>query len=217
MTETVTWRARLRFRLQKKIRIDGKEHRLQIAGREVVLTPPTPDLKIMDSEWLIMNARGFASEDEARQFGHRLKIAVEVSAVAARVGVDTGRNVATSGLGKMVKDALAQEGAHVRDNIHGLDVFPDHPNTQICIPPAGSARPPAPEEAVGPSLRGAKYARARTCPEARRGLRGSRAPHRESLWPDSAQSGRRRNSASRPSRCEDVCGLNRAASATWSA
>jgi len=131
VTETLTWRARLRFRLQKKIRIDGKEHRLQIAGREVVLTPPTPDLKIMDSEWLIMNARGFASEDEARQFGHRLKTAVEVSAVAARVGVDTGRNLATSGLGKIVKDALAQEGAHVRDNIHGLDVFPDHPNTRI--------------------------------------------------------------------------------------
>ena len=131
MTETLTWRARLRFRVQKKIRIDGNEHRLQIAGREVVLTAPTPDLKIMDSEWLIMNARGFASEDAARQFGHRLKSAVEVSAVAARVGVDTGQNLATSGLGKMVKDALAQEGAHVRDNIHGLDVFADHPNTRI--------------------------------------------------------------------------------------
>ena len=125
------WRARLRFRLQKKIKIDANEHRLLIVGREVVLTPPTPDLKIMDSEWLIMNARGFAGEGEARQFGQRLKTALEVSAVGARVGVDTGRNLATSGLGKIVKDALAQQGAHVRDNIHGLDVFPDHPNTGI--------------------------------------------------------------------------------------
>jgi hypothetical protein len=131
VTETLTWRARLRFRVQKKIRIDGNEHRLQISGREVVLTAPTPDLKIMDSEWLIINARGFASEDEARQFGHRLKTAVEVSAVAARVGADAGRDLATSGLGKIVKDSLAQQGAHVRDNIHGLDVFPDHPNTRI--------------------------------------------------------------------------------------
>jgi hypothetical protein len=47
VTEALTWRARLRFRLQKRIRVDGNEHRLQIAGREVVLTPPTPDLKIM--------------------------------------------------------------------------------------------------------------------------------------------------------------------------
>jgi hypothetical protein len=127
----VTWRARLRFRLQKKLRIDSNEHRLEVAGREVVLSSPTPDMKIADSEWLIMNARGFASEDEARQFGNRLKTALDLSAVAARVGVDTGRNLATSGLGKIVKDALAKEGAHVRDNIHGLDVFPDHPNTRI--------------------------------------------------------------------------------------
>lgn len=77
-----------------------------------------------------MNARGFASEAEARQFGNGLKTALEVSAVAARVGVDTGRNLATSALGKIVKDALAQEGAHVRDNIHGLDVFPDHPHAR---------------------------------------------------------------------------------------
>jgi hypothetical protein len=65
MTEIVPWRVRLRFRLQKKIRIEANEHRLQIAGREVVITPPTPDLKIMDSTWLIMNARGFASESTA--------------------------------------------------------------------------------------------------------------------------------------------------------
>lgn len=131
MTEIVTWRARLRFRLQKKIRINANERRVQIAGREVVLTPPTPDLMIMDSEWLIMNARGFASEDEARQFGRRLKTALEVAAAAARLGVDTGRNLPTSGLGKFVKDALAQDGIHVRDNIHGLDVFSDHPNTRL--------------------------------------------------------------------------------------
>lgn len=38
----MTWRARLRFRLQKKLTIEANEHRLQVAGHEVVLTPPTP-------------------------------------------------------------------------------------------------------------------------------------------------------------------------------
>jgi hypothetical protein len=41
-------------------------------------------LKVMDSEWLIMNARGFASEAGARQLGHRLKSAVEVSPTLVR-------------------------------------------------------------------------------------------------------------------------------------
>jgi hypothetical protein len=131
LTNDRTYRARLRFRLQKKLKIDANEHRLQVAGRDVVLSPPTPDQKISDSEWLIMNARGFASEEEARQFGRKLRTALEVSAIAARVGVDAGRDLATSGLGRTVKEAMAKAGAHVRDNIHGLDVFPDEPNTRI--------------------------------------------------------------------------------------
>ena len=84
MSTPTTWRARLRFRLQKRLNIEANAHRLQVAGREVVLTPPTPNLKIGDSPWLIMNTRGFASEDEARDFGRKLKAALEVSAVAAR-------------------------------------------------------------------------------------------------------------------------------------
>jgi hypothetical protein len=122
---------RLRFRLQKRLRIDTNEYRLEVAGREVVLSPPTPDMKIADSEWLILNTRGFESEDDARLFGSRLKTALEISAVAARLGVDTGRNLATSGLGKIVKEELAKRGAQVRDNVHGLDVFRDHPSTRI--------------------------------------------------------------------------------------
>jgi hypothetical protein len=138
MTETcklntpMTWRARLRFRLQKKLTIEGNEHRLQVAGREVIITPPTPDLRIGDSAWLIMNTRGFASQDEAREFGRKLKAALEVSAVAARVGVDAGRDLATSALGRTVRDEILQKtGSDVRPNIHGLDVFPDDANTRI--------------------------------------------------------------------------------------
>lgn len=128
----MTWRVRLRFRLQKKLTIDANEHRLQVAGREVVLTPPTPDLKIADSPWLIMNARGFASQEEAQEFARKLKAVLEVSAVAARVGVDTGRDLATSALGPTVRDAILQNtGSDLRPNIHGLDVFPDDPNTRI--------------------------------------------------------------------------------------
>jgi hypothetical protein len=53
-----------------------------------------------------------------------------------------------------------------------------------------------------------------TCPATWRGLRRSRAPHRKSVRADSAEGGRRRNSAGGPSRREDVCGVSRAAFAT---
>jgi hypothetical protein len=132
VTEGQTWRARLRFRLQKKLQVEESERRLRIAGREVVLSSPTPDVAIKDSEWLVMNARGFASEVEAKQFGGALKTALDVSAVSARVGVDTGQDLATSGLFKAGKDLFVPEGILVRDNVHGLDVFLDDPSTRIC-------------------------------------------------------------------------------------
>jgi hypothetical protein len=46
VTIVSTYRARLRFRLQKKVKIDANEHRFTVAGREVVLRPPTPEQRI---------------------------------------------------------------------------------------------------------------------------------------------------------------------------
>ena len=131
MTATVTWRARLRFRMSKRLSIKANSYHLEVAGRKLLLSPPQPDVMIADSEWLILNAREFVSEEEAREFGATLKTALDVSAVACRIGVDTGRNVPTSALGKIVKDALSRAGTIIRDNIHGLDVFPDHADTRI--------------------------------------------------------------------------------------
>ena len=73
MTAPETYRARLRFRLQKKLKIEATEHRFRVAGREVVLTPQVEGETIHESEWLVMNARGFLGEEDARQFGHNLK------------------------------------------------------------------------------------------------------------------------------------------------
>lgn len=127
-----TFRARLRFRLLKKLSINEPEHRLTVAGREVVLSSPVPDTPICDSEWLVMNARGFSTEDEARNFGHKLRSAIELASVSTRLGVDAGRDLATSGLGRAVKDHIAKEtGTLARDNVHGLDVFEDNPNVRI--------------------------------------------------------------------------------------
>lgn len=131
-TSIPTFRARLRFRVLKKLSINEPEHRLTVAGRDVVLSSPVPDIPIHDSEWLVMNARGFSTEAEARDFGHKLRSAIELASVSTRLGVDAGRDLATSGLGQIVKDHIAKEtGTLARDNVHGLDVFEDNPNVRI--------------------------------------------------------------------------------------
>lgn len=127
-----SYRARLRFRLQKKLNIEANEYRFNVAGREVVLAALTPDCAIRDSEWLVMNTRGLDSEEEARQFGHNLRSAIELSSISTRLGVDVGRDLATSSLAQSIKDHIAKEtGAIVRDNVHGLDVFEDDPRVTI--------------------------------------------------------------------------------------
>ncbi|MBE3065695.1 MAG: hypothetical protein IMZ69_11845, partial [Spirochaetes bacterium] len=128
----VTYRARLRFRVQKKLNISAASHTLTVADQEVVLAAEMPDTPIQASGWLVMNARGFASEADAREFGHKLRSAVEVSSVATRLGVDAGRDLATSGIGKSVRESIAHDtGVLVRNDVHGLDVFVDDPNVRF--------------------------------------------------------------------------------------
>jgi hypothetical protein len=127
-----SFRARLRFRLLKKLSINEPERWLTVAGREVALSSPIPDTPIRDSEWLVMNARDFSTEEEAREFGHKLRSAIELASVSTRLGIDAGRDLATSGLARAVKDQIAKEtGTLTRDNVHGLDVFEDDPNVRI--------------------------------------------------------------------------------------
>lgn len=77
-TLMTTFRARFRFRVHTKLNLDCAEHQLKVDGRDVVLSTPHPQTLIKDSEWLHMNARGFASEDEAQLFANQLKAAAEV-------------------------------------------------------------------------------------------------------------------------------------------
>jgi hypothetical protein len=128
----MTYRVRFRFRLQKKLHLDQKEYRFQIQGHEVILSPERTDLNISDSNWLVMNVRGFDSEDEAKKFGRKLKSACELSSVASRLGLDSGVDLPTAGLGQVARDRLREEtGFHVRDNVHGIDVFVDDPSVRV--------------------------------------------------------------------------------------
>jgi hypothetical protein len=127
-----TYRARFRFRVLKKLSIPEHEHRIKVAERDVVISPPQTNELISDSDWLIVNARGFHSAIEAITFARKLRAAAELSSVACRYGINSGTDLPTSGVGEMVKDhARREHGMILRDNIHGVDVFPDDPNVVI--------------------------------------------------------------------------------------
>lgn len=132
MNNPETFRVRFRFRLQKKLNIESVDYKFNVGAYEIVLSPQLSDVKICDSEWLVMNARGFESEGQAKTFAEKLKTACEVSSIATRLGVDSGVDRPTAAVGELVKkQTLGETGIKIRDNVHGVDVFPDDPNTRI--------------------------------------------------------------------------------------
>lgn len=132
MIEAIKYRARFRFKLQKKLHITTNEYRFQVSGREIVLTSEISEIPIFKSEWLVMNVRGFESENEAKMFAIKLKAAAELSSVYCRLGINTGLDLPTSGLFAPFREQLQKEkGIYARDNVHGIDVFPDHVNVAI--------------------------------------------------------------------------------------
>lgn len=128
-----TYRARFRFRVGKKLNIADAERRFPVAGKEVALASGEGDGKpICESEWLVVNARGFESEHSAREFAHKLRAAAQFSSVACRLGIDAGVDLPTSALGAdFRKQVEAQTGSTIRNNVHGVDIFPDVPNVVI--------------------------------------------------------------------------------------
>ena len=123
---------RLRFRLQKKLNIETAEHRFRVGDVEAVISSFDKERPIKDSYWLVINARGFATADDARAYGDALRLAVELASIATRLGVDTGVDAVTFGVGQDVREVLLQQGGILlRDNVHGVDVFED--DSRVCI------------------------------------------------------------------------------------
>jgi hypothetical protein len=126
--ENEQFRARFRFRLQKRLDLKVAEHAFSVGGREVLLKSQDRDGLISESNWLVMSCGGFESENAARLFAKKLKNASDFSAVASRLGIDSGLDLRTGGFSTSIKEKIASAtGFILRDNVHGVDVFPDDP------------------------------------------------------------------------------------------
>ncbi|MEO7335976.1 MAG: hypothetical protein ABIV63_05270 [Caldimonas sp.] len=88
---------------------------------------------IRNSEWLVMDARGFSTEADAYEFGRKLRSDIEIASVSTRLGIDAGREVVPEICGRLVmKDRIGNEiQATGRPNVHGLDVLRDDINVRF--------------------------------------------------------------------------------------
>ena len=97
MTRRTVWlEKKIRYRLWLKLRV-GKALATEetvltasVAGREVTIVSERQSQPLSKASWLLIECRGFEAEDDARDFGEKLRRAVHLAGLCARVGVDAG-------------------------------------------------------------------------------------------------------------------------------
>ena len=109
------------FHLYLQVRIGalfGDDVRLTtcLDGREVTIRASDGAQPISKAEWLIFEACGFPTEQEARAFGERLRANVDIAAFCSGLGVDTGPD---EGFGSIKGEDRQSEGRPKPHPQHG--------------------------------------------------------------------------------------------------
>ena len=93
--ESTGFRVRLRVRLAKGFTTEAKSLSATVAGREITITSQDKNEPLNRVKWAVLHARGFASQEEALQFGARLRSILQVASLSLRLGVDVGEDKPT--------------------------------------------------------------------------------------------------------------------------
>jgi hypothetical protein len=118
------WCFRLVFRMATGVSA-GRQIQLQIDGiaHPIELEAETTET-LEQADWFVCTSCGYASEQEARGNGERLRTGFILAGAINRLGVDAGFGRHTLKFGQTITDAHREStGRELRGSIHGLDVF----------------------------------------------------------------------------------------------
>jgi hypothetical protein len=119
------FRMRFEFRLSTPLNHADGEFSFLLGGRSAVLQT-IGGKPLSEDERLVLNVRGFGSEHEALDFGHRAQPASLLAAIEAGMGIDVGQNKPRLQSSEAIKEAIRAKGyGTLRDRIHGVDAFLD--------------------------------------------------------------------------------------------
>jgi hypothetical protein len=133
MANASGFRIRLRVRIAKGFTTEATSVNFIVANKDVNLASQNKDEPLSQSRWIVLSARGFSTEEQAREFGNRLSSILQLAALSARLGVDVGDDKPTSWVNEDFARAmgLIGEHEHVAPNVHGLAILPDDDNTRF--------------------------------------------------------------------------------------
>ena len=131
------------YRLKLKLRVgrllDAKELSITalVGGRTVTIRSEVSEQPLSEARWLVLESRGFDTEESARAFGEELQRAAHLAGLCSRVGVDAGDpgdDRARSRINPEFLRSLPGMSPDLRvgPDVHGLAILPDDGNT-ICV------------------------------------------------------------------------------------
>lgn len=124
-----TYGFRLRFFLPEGSVINHDSETLEIkldsAPSSIIKLASNTGMALKKSYDLSMFGTGFSSEDEAYNCGIRIKNSLFFCTTQLQMGVDCGKDKSSSGIGKIIKDKLKEQGILLLDNVHGLSAYPE--------------------------------------------------------------------------------------------
>ncbi|HEU0223665.1 MAG TPA: hypothetical protein VFR34_15840, partial [Paracoccaceae bacterium] len=133
MADASGFRIRLRVRVAKGLTTEATSLNFVVANRDVTITSQNKEEPLSKSRWIVLSARRFSTDEQARQFGIRLRSIVQLAALSARLGVDVGEDKPTSWVNEDFARSLGliREHERVAPNVHGLAILPDDDNTRF--------------------------------------------------------------------------------------
>ena len=134
MRNEVGRRMWLKVRVGKSLSSDNPHLELEFLGRPVIVANDDKGEPLSEARWLLFSARGFKDEEEANDFGERLRRAIHLAGLSAKLGVDGRLSGHDRKLGEVGENWPRQMGLlkpHQRyaPDVHGILIMPDDDNT----------------------------------------------------------------------------------------
>lgn len=129
------FRIRLRVRIAKGLTTESTSLHVIVANKAVTITSQNKEEPLNKAKWIVLNAGGFSTEEQARQFGTRLRSILQLAALSSRLGVDAGEDKPTSWVNEDFARSmgLIKDHERIAPNVHGLAILPDDDNTRFPI------------------------------------------------------------------------------------
>ncbi len=130
---TPSFKMRLRVRFGSKLNTDEKSAKLTFRGRRVWLHPRQRELSLGTDAWVVFSANRFPTLEAAAQFGQELQRSLSIVCALRGLPVDVGGdNRPTSQFSDEIKEVVLRDtGVWLRDDVHGLDVYPATVTSQM--------------------------------------------------------------------------------------